>query len=100
MLPYSSHATAALLSQPATAGCKAHAKSRRLPLNQGLAAVPMPVSALRQDVLRPEQSGFARNRSACDSRRRLLSARCCVIRQGREWLVWALAFSLWVTMGE
>lgn len=67
-----------------SAGCKAHAEPWRLPLNRGLAAVPRPVSALRQDVLRPEQSGFVRNRSACDSRRRLLSTRRGVTRQARE----------------
>lgn len=83
-----SHTGAVLLFQPVSAGYKAHAKPRQLLLNRGLTAVPRPVSALRQDVLRPEQSGFVRNRSACDSRRRLLSARRCAIGQGRERLAW------------
>lgn len=70
------------LSRPGCARCRAHPQPRQLPPNRGLPAVPGPLPALRQDVLRPEKSGFVRNRSACDSSRRLLGARRGAIGRG------------------
>lgn len=89
------------------------AKFTPILLNRGLAAMPRPVSALRQDVLRPEQSGFVRNRSACDSRRRLLNTRrrvsggkkkcwslCRVGRGGSGWCGCSPGISVRMMRGE